>query len=247
MPLLEAQALTHSYRRFPGRRLVSLGGVDLVVQAGECWGLLGPNGSGKSTLLRIAAGLAEPHSGEVLVSGRQAASRAARVGTGYVPELVNWPRALTVVAVLHELATLSSGGDGAAHGVSAMARIERVAAITGLGGLLERRLGSLSRGQSRRVVIAQALLDAPKLLLLDEPFAGLDSLVIMEIEDHLRERLAAGAGIVIASHRLEDFLGLCTHMLVLREGLVVRRGTAEEVLAEARDRDGLRALLGSDG
>jgi ABC-type multidrug transport system ATPase subunit len=238
MALLEARHVTHSYRRFPGRRHTSLGGVDLVVEPGECWGLLGPNGSGKSTLLRIAAGLAEPHEGSVSVDGRPAAARSTRASTGYVPEIVNWPRALTVIAVLHELATLSRGSD-------AMQRIERVAAITGLGGLLERRLGSLSRGQARRVVIAQALLDDPKLLLLDEPFAGLDSLVIVEVEDHLRERLAGGAGIVVASHRLEDFLGLCTHVLVLREGLVVRRGTADDVLSEARDRDGLRALLGS--
>jgi ABC-type multidrug transport system ATPase subunit len=239
MALLEAQAVAHSYRRFPGRRITSLGGVDLVVQPGECWGLLGPNGSGKSTLLRIAAGLAEPHAGRVTVDGRSATTRVVRQATGYVPESMNWPRALTVIAVLHELASLSGTGD-------AFSRIEQAAVITGLGGLLDRRLGTLSRGQARRVVIAQALLDNPQLLLLDEPFAGLDSLVIADIEDHLRERLAAGAGIVLASHRLEDFHGLATHMLVLRDGLVVRRGAAMQILSEARNRDGLAALLGSE-
>jgi ABC-2 type transport system ATP-binding protein len=208
-----------------------------VVERGQCWGLLGPNGSGKSTLLRIAAGLAEPRGGSVRVDGAPAGSRAARRLTGYAPETVHWPPTLGVATVLHELAALSSlSGAGA--------RVQRVAALTGLTDLLDRRLGSLSLGQARRVVIAQALLDDPALLLLDEPFSGLDSLVILDLREHLLARLAAGAGVVLASHRLEDFEGLCTHVLVLREGRVAASGLATDVLAPAQERAGLAALLG---
>jgi ABC-type multidrug transport system ATPase subunit len=237
MPLLDARQIGHSYRRFPGRRLISLHGVDLVVEPGECWGLVGPNGSGKSTLLRIAAGLAEPQAGSVTVCGERATSRAAHRHVGFAPESVRWPAALSVADALFELASLR-----ALRG--AVARVERVTALTGLRELLSRRLGTLSFGQARRVVLAQALLDDPDLLLLDEPLSGLDSLVILDLREHLRARLAAGAGVVLASHRLEDLSGLCTHVLVLRAGRVVRAGPAAEVLADAGGRAGLAALLG---
>lgn len=238
MALLQAHKVAHDYVRFPGRRLASLRDVDLVVERGQCWGLLGPNGSGKSTLLRIAAGLADPRSGSVLVEGHAAGSRAARRITGYAPETVHWPPSLGVAVVLHELAALS-GLSGAGD------RVLRVAALTGLLPLLDRRLGSLSLGQARRVVMAQALLGDPALLLLDEPFSGLDSLVILDLREHLRLRLAAGAGVVLASHRLDDFTGLCTHVLVLRDGAVAASGPAPDVLAGCRDREGLAALLGA--
>jgi len=153
---------------------------------------------------------------------------------------VRWPRALTVAGVLHELASIS-------RIAGSLDRVARAARITGLSGLLDRRLGSLSQGQARRVVLAQALLDDPPLLLLDEPFSGLDSLVILDVREHLQQRLAQGAGIVLASHRLEDFTGLATHVLVLREGAVVRSGESEAVLSGAQGREALAGLLGGAG
>ena len=238
MSLLEVRAVHHGYRRFPRRRQPSLDGVDLVVEPGQCWGLLGPNGSGKSSLLRIAAGLAEPTQGELRVLGHPAGHRATRGRVGYAPEAVRWPAHLSVLDVLHELSVLS-GWRGA------VARVERVVQVSGLADLLSRPLGTLSLGQAQRVVLAQALLGDPELLLLDEPFSGLDSLVLHDLRAALRARLAAGAGIVLASHRLEDLRGLATHGLVLRAGAVVARGPLEEVLAGADDRAGLAALLGS--
>ena len=204
MPLLHASAVEHGYRRFPGRRVPSLRGVSLTVEPGQCWGLIGPNGSGKSTLLRLAAGLAEPARGEVRVRDVRAGRAAARAAIGYAPESVRWPRALTVAGVLHELASIS-------RIAGSLDRVARAARITGLSGLLDRRLGSLSQGQARRVVLAQ------------------------------------GAGIVLASHRLEDFTGLATHVLVLREGAVVRSGESEAVLSGAQGREALAGLLGGAG
>ncbi len=236
MLLLDVRAVSHAYRRLPLRAVPSLRGVSLAVERGQCWGLLGPNGSGKSTLLRVAAGLLEPAGGQVLVDGQRAGSRAARALSGYAPDEVRWPRGLSVAQALHELSALA-GLSGS------IARVETAARLTGLAPLLGRRLGTLSHGQGRRVVLAQALLGDPLLLLLDEPFSGLDSLVLHDVRRHLRARLAAGAALVLASHRLEDFAELCTHVLLLRDGQVVRAGPAAEVLAGADRREGLAALL----
>jgi ABC-2 type transport system ATP-binding protein len=238
MSLLDVRAVAHGYRRLPLRRVPSLRGVDLTLQRGECWGLIGPNGSGKSTLLRIAAGLIEPTSGMALVDGHRAGTRPARALIGYAPDEVRWPRSLNGAAALHELAALSQAK-------GSVARVEAVAQLLGLQPLLSRRLGTLSHGQGRRVVLAQALLGDPPLLLLDEPFSGLDSLVLHDVRRHLREQLAAGAGVLLASHRLDDFEELATHVLVLREGAVLRSGTAAEVLAQTDAREGLAALLGA--
>ncbi len=238
MALLVARKLSHAYRRFPGHRLTSLVGVDVEVSGGECLGLVGPNGSGKSTLLRILAGLALPRTGEVAVAGHAVGSRAARAATGYVPETLRWPAHLTVLGALRELAALTS-----LKGIHD--RIGRVAGLTGISDLLDRRFSTLSMGQARRVVLAQALLDDPPLLLLDEPFSALDSLVIHDLTEDLKQRREAGAAIVLTSHRIEDIASLCTHLTVLREGRVVRTGTAEALLADARGRDGLVQLLGA--
>ena len=237
MALLTARHVTHAYRRFPGRRHVSLSGVSLTVEPGQCWGLVGPNGSGKSTLLRILAGLTLPLAGEIEVHGQPPGSRTAQRLTGYAPELLSWPPGMTVAAVLRELASLTSLRD-------LWPRVERVARLTGLLDLLGRRLGTLSLGQGRRVVIAQALLDAPPLLLLDEPFDALDSLVIHDVCCELERRLDEGAGILLASHRLEDLARLATHVIVLRNGSVAAAGPAEEILAQTDDRSGLVALMG---
>lgn len=236
MSLVVARKITHAYRRPLGRRIPALQGVDITVEAGECWGLVGPNGSGKSTLLRVLAGLAVPLTGTAKVLDHPAGSRTARRVTGYVPEILRWPRALTVNDALCELASLSS-----ARGI--LTRVDGVASLMDLLPLLKRRLGSLSLGQSRRVVIAQALLDDPHLLLLDEPFDALDSRILRRLRDDILVRIGSGAACVLSSHRVEDLVGLCTHVMVLREGSVVRSGPADELLAGIVDSEGLQSLL----
>ncbi|MFT7462624.1 MAG: ABC-type multidrug transport system ATPase subunit [Pseudohongiellaceae bacterium] len=237
MPLLSAQGLTHAYRRAWQRRATSLVDVDLTLSAGQCWGLLGPNGSGKSTLLRLLAGLATPLAGNVTVLDHSAGTKGARRLTGYVPEAMQWPAALTVNDVLTELAAMSTSRD-------IVGRVDRVAELLDVVGLLGRRLGTLSLGQSRRVVLAQALLDDPPVLLLDEPFGGLDSLVLHRLRADLGLRLTAGAGIVLASHRVDDLARLCSHVMVLRDGRVVAAGPADDVLKDAGSEAGLATLLG---
>jgi ABC-type multidrug transport system ATPase subunit len=236
MSLIAARQITHAYRRVLGRALPTLADVDLEVAPGECWGLVGPNGSGKSTLLRILAGITTPLAGTVEVTGSPAGSRSAREACGYAPETIRWPAAMRVHDALGELAALS-----AIRGI--VERVDRVSTLLGLTDLLSRRLGTLSLGQSRRVVIAQALLDDPPVLLLDEAFSGLDSLVLHDLREDLLLRLAGGAAIVLATHRLEDLVGLTTHVLVLAGGRVVRRGPTEEVLDGLSGRESLASLL----
>jgi ABC-2 type transport system ATP-binding protein len=238
MSLIAARQITHAYRRALGRALPTLSAVDLDVAPGQCWGLVGPNGSGKSTLLRILAGISAPMAGSVQVRGAPAGSRLARASCGYAPETIRWPAAMRVHDALGELAALSS-----VRGI--VPRVERVAALLGLHSLLTRRLGTLSLGQARRVVLAQALLDDPPVLLLDEAFSGLDSLVLHDLREDLQLRLAGGAGIVLATHRLEDLVGLATHVLVLHAGKVARCGPAEEVLEGLAGRESLAGLLGA--
>ena len=145
-----------------------------------------------------------------------------------------------MLGALRELAALATWKD-------LPGRIDRVARVAGLADLLDRRLGTLSLGQARRVVVAQALLDELPLLLLDEPFSGLDSLVIHDLSEELARRKAAGAALVISSHRLEDIARLADRILVLRAGRVVGDGPAARLLAGADERAGLQALLGESG
>lgn len=238
MSLLVAKAVTHAYRRGLRRRRPALVDVSLSVGPGECWGLLGGNGSGKSTLLAVLAGVTTPLAGDVLVVDRPAGTREARGRVGWVPESLTWPRNLRVLDVLSELASLSSARDIGG-------RVERAAEILDLLPLLGRPLGSLSHGQGRRVVLAQALLDDPPLLLLDEAFAGLDSLVLHSVRQDLSLRLLAGAGMVIATHRVDELQGLATHALVLAEGRVVASGPSAEVLDGAERPEVLARLLGA--
>ncbi|MED5330279.1 MAG: ABC transporter ATP-binding protein [Planctomycetota bacterium] len=237
MTIVSAKGLTHAYRRFPGHRIVSLSGVDLEVSAGECWGLVGPNGSGKSTLLRILAGLSLPVSGELSVLGEVGGSRSLRGRIGYAPETIHWPPSLTVESVLGELAALS--------GVAgSQARVEEVARRVGIESILSRRMGTLSLGQARRVVVGQALLEDPPLLLLDEPFASLDSLVVHDVQQNLIERQQEGTAVILATHRIEDLREFASHIMLLKEGSVVSSGPAEDFFSSLEERGGLLEIFG---
>ena len=202
---------------------VALAGVDLCIEAGSLVALVGPNGSGKTTLLRAAAGLTEIGSGSVSVVGLPAGSRQARFATALVPDEPSGFDELTGT----EFLTL-------VHSIwAADARVrERSLALVdafGLGDLIEHRLGTLSRGRRRQVSAVAALGLGTELVLVDEATATLDPEAVVVLGEALRALARAGAGVLAATQDLHFAATVCDEIVLLRDGAVVERGTAQDL------------------
>ena len=183
--------------------------LDLVCPPGSITCLIGPNGAGKSTALALAGGLLRPSAGRVLVDGREVRLDAPPVSLGYLPQHSAFHPLLTVAEVV--------GLVGSLRRADASARRQALE-ISGLEGLVGRRSGELSGGSLRRLGLAAALLGAPRLLLLDEPFVGLDPQTLDRLFAHLDGRLATEAAVVVASHDFEVLDRFEPHTVVLGEG-----------------------------
>jgi iron complex transport system ATP-binding protein len=217
---------------------VLLDGVDWRVLAGERWAVVGPNGAGKTTLLSVAGGTLFPSEGTARVLGRTLGAtdvRALRAGIGAVDARVAAafrPRMTAVEAVMTGAAgSIVPLADGRA---SAWPRAVSLLELMGCGPLAERQVATLSRGEQQRVLLARALMPSPRLLLLDEPTAGLDLPAREALLDRL-DALAAshpGLAVVQVGHHLEELAGSTTHALLVRGGAVVAAGPADEVLRE---------------
>ena len=226
-PAVEVCGLVRSYRRgFFGRSHLALHGLDLVLRPGEFVGLVGPNGSGKSTLLRVLAALDLPDAGSVRVFGSDPDSRSARSATGFCPEDSPYPTDLRALDVLTLLGSVRRMDRVVCERRSAEL-LERV----GLAHVARERLGGFSRGMLRRFCIAAALLHEPKLLLLDEPTAGLDAPGFSAIESLLDEARARGVTLVISSHLLSDLHQRCDRLVLLVDGLILAQGDAASLAA----------------
>jgi len=236
-PLVRASGVE---RRFGSRR--ALAGVDLEVGPGEIVGLVGPNGSGKTTLLRIVAGLLRPHAGEVRAFGVVPFDEPTRVMErarfAFAP-----PALFETLTAREHLVYLAGLRAGAMPRVT-RTDVERTLDLVGLGDRADDRVKAFSFGMRQRLVLAQALLPLPELLVLDEPTDGLDPLAVLELRDllkRLRER--HGLAILLSSHLLIEIEELVDRMLVLREGETLFHGAPSEML------DGDRSLrvAASDG
>jgi len=235
---LEARGLRKRYRATEALR-----GVDLEVAPGELVGLLGPNGAGKSTLTKIACGLVRPSDGSVAICGHAAGSRAARGAIGYLAELFRFPAWATGDEVLrfHQRLVRSSG-DG-----------KERAELLDLVGLAEAatvRVEAMSKGMQQRLGIAQALVGAPRLLLLDEPTSALDPVgrrIVRELLAELRER---GVAVLLNSHLLGEVERVCERVAILRGGAVVVSGRTEKLLrprgVEVETQSGTRLYEGAE-
>lgn len=190
-------------KQWPGGPML-LRGLSFDLAPGEVVGLVGGNGSGKSTAMGIAAGLVHADSGQIWLFGLPPTDPESRRGLGMVPEGSHLPPSSTIRRYLARMATLSGGGD-----------VDGTLARCGLTGLASARMGVLSKGERRRVLWAQALVHRPRLLLLDEPFSGLDAESREAMVDELSARIGGGMAVLATSHRREDLDALGARLVPL--------------------------------
>ncbi len=221
-------------KRYHGRNVVD--GVSISINKGETVGLLGPNGAGKTTSFYMIVGLISPDTGDIRLDGHDITylpmHERARLGIGYLPQEPSIFRKLTVsenlMAVLELRKELSYG--------QRELIIEELLDEFSVGHLRNQPAMGLSGGERRRVEIARALACEPRFMLLDEPFAGVDPISIIDIQKiivHLRER---GIGILITEHNVRETLGTCDRAYILAGGRVIAEGNAEEIVQNAEVR-----------
>lgn len=223
---LRCQNLEKSYG---GRAVVR--GVSLNLTAGEVVGLLGPNGAGKTTTFYMVVGLVRPDNGSVFLGSEDITAKAmyerALQGISYLPQEASVFRKLTVreniLGVLEILPRYSGDRDLREH------RCEELIEELQLNKVADSRAYSLSGGERRRVEIARALATSPKFILLDEPFAGIDPIVVSELQSIVRALKERGIGVLITDHNVRETLGICDRAYILSDGKVLVDGPAMDV------------------
>jgi lipopolysaccharide export system ATP-binding protein len=235
---LQALDLTKSYK---ARKVVN--GLSLEVSSGEIVGLLGPNGAGKTTAFYMIVGLILPDTGRILLDAedltRQSIDQRARRGIGYLPQEASVFRKLTVADNILAVLELRDDLDDKKR----EKRLEELLAELHIPHVRDTKGMSLSGGERRRVEIARALAASPHFILLDEPFAGVDPISVLDIQRIIRDLAARGIGVLITDHNVRETLGVCSRAYIVNQGSVIASGTAEEVLANARVRE---VYLGKD-
>jgi lipopolysaccharide export system ATP-binding protein len=229
--VLRAEAIT---KRLGGRDI--LGGVTVEVHGGEVVGLLGPNGAGKTTTFYCLVGLMRPDGGAVLLNGddltREPMYVRARQGISYLPQEPSVFRKLTVednlLAILETLP------------LSHEERAERLAALLeelSISHLAKHYAYTLSGGERRRVEISRALVTAPTFMLLDEPFAGIDPIAVLDIQTIINQLRERGIGVLITDHNVRETLGICDRAYILNGGVILEEGAPEVIAASRRARE----------
>ena len=238
---LVAQGLQKSYA---SRKVVQ--NVSLAVQSGEVVGLLGPNGAGKTTSFYMIVGLVRADAGQVSIDGqpveRMPIHRRARLGLSYLPQESSIFRKLTVeenVRAVLELQRDSSGKPLSKADIKQ--RTDSLLHELRVEHLRDSPAPALSGGERRRVEIARALATQPRFILLDEPFAGIDPIAVIEIQRIIGFLKSRGIGVLITDHNVRETLGICDHAYIISEGRVLAQGTPDEIVANA---DVRRVYLG---
>ena len=228
-PIIEIRGLRKVYKGLFGARIEALRGVDLRVERGQAFGLLGPNGAGKTTLVKALLGLVHPTAGDVRLLGADAGTPAARRRVGYMPELRNYPRFLTAATCLDLFGRL--------HGMPAVRRRRRTGEVleqVDLAQWRDHKVGGFSKGMKQRLALAQALLNEPEVLFLDEPAEGIDPLGRVVVRNILRGVRERGTTLFMNSHLLTEVEMVCDEVAILHGGVVVESGVLARLTSRER-------------
>jgi len=222
--ILRAEGLMKRYRK---RVVVS--DVSLTVESGEVVGLLGPNGAGKTTCFYMILGLVPIDRGRVSLDGRDLTHlpiyRRSRLGLSYLPQEASIFRKLTVAQNIRAVLELQGVDAGDID-----ARLEALLDDLHVGHLRASPALSLSGGERRRVEIARALATNPRFILLDEPFAGVDPIAVLDIQQIIRFLKERGIGVLITDHNVRETLGICDHAYIINQGTVLAFGKPQEII-----------------
>ncbi|MFA5156895.1 MAG: LPS export ABC transporter ATP-binding protein [Candidatus Omnitrophota bacterium] len=231
MHLLETKDLCKSY---DGRQVVR--GVDILVKRGEIVGLLGPNGAGKTTTFYMIVGIIQPNKGKIIFDNEEITScpihERARFGIGYLAQEPSIFRKLTVednIMAILETMPLNS-----------RQRQERLISLLNelnIAHLRKSRAYTLSGGERRRLEITRALVTNPSFILLDEPFSGIDPIVVSEAQEIIKELRAKGLGILLTDHNVRETLSITDRAYLIAEGKILISGTADELINNSKARE----------
>jgi lipopolysaccharide export system ATP-binding protein len=231
MSLLHTDGLVKEYRK---RRVVN--GVSIQVQAGEVVGLLGPNGAGKTTTFNMVVGVVQPDAGQVMFQDkrvtRQPMHKRARLGMGYLTQEPSVFRKLTVEQnILAILETCKM------RRAERKVRLQYLLEELDLTPLAKSKAFQLSGGEKRRLEITRALVTSPKLLMLDEPFSGIDPIAVYEVQKIIRRLRDRGLGILVTDHNVRETLKLVDRAYLIYKGEVVYEGAAEQLVEDPKARE----------
>ncbi|MEO7724743.1 MAG: ABC transporter ATP-binding protein [Chthoniobacterales bacterium] len=225
-PAVTVQNLTKVFP-IPFRRtkLVAVRGLNLEVAPGQVYGLLGPNGSGKSTTLKIILGLVTASTGTTKIFGRDSREVGSREAVGFLPENPYFSKYLTGAETLRFYGKLCG-----LSGKKLQERTNELLDLVSLQDARDRRLGGYSKGMLQRIGLAQALIQQPKLVVLDEPTAGVDPAGSREIRDLILDLKSRGITVLLSSHLLAQVQEICDRVGILAHGVLVREGRVEDLL-----------------
>lgn len=226
-PAVEIEQLVKDFRsHVGGRKVRAVDAVSIQIAPGEVYGLIGPNGSGKSTTMKALLGLVVPTSGRCAIFGGDSLRVDSRDQVGFLPENPYFYKHLSGAETLAFYGRLCGlRGKGLAE------RIDELLALVDLEGARDRRLGGYSKGMLQRIGLAQALIQDPKLLILDEPTAGVDPIGSRQIRDLILELRGRGITVFLCSHLLEQVQEVCDRVGIIFRGKMIREGKLDDLLA----------------
>ncbi|EMS80118.1 MULTISPECIES: LPS export ABC transporter ATP-binding protein [Desulfotignum] len=223
-------SLNKLVKTYHGKTVVNQ--ADLTVKPGQVTGLLGPNGAGKTTTFYMTVGMIRPDSGHVFIGGEDITHNPmyirARKGIGYLPQESSIFKKLTVEQNITAILEVLPDPAGPVQ-----TKADALMQELGIQGLARQKAASLSGGERRRLEIARVLATDPLFILLDEPFAGIDPLAVMDIQQIIAQLTRKGIGVLISDHNVRETLGVCDHAYIMNQGKVIESGPPERIISSA--------------